>query len=168
MSLHPQDVLVVLKLALTRERYSYARLGRELGLSASQAHQAVKRAILAGFVRPETLKVNRTALLEFIVHGLKYVFPPQRGPLVRGLPTAHSAPPLRSAISDSGTPVVWPDSDGTVRGESLKPLHKGAPAAAKQDEQLYAALALIDAIRAGRARERTLATEKLKDLLAGG
>ena len=160
-----QDVLVAIKLALAGGRIPYAQLATELGLSASQAHQAVRRAAEAGLLQPETLRANRRALEEFLVHGLKYVLPPKRGPLVRGVPTAHSAPPLSDAIVDSGTPVVWPDPEGTVRGEALEPIYKTAPMASRQDPRLYASLALIDAIRAGRTRERKLAEAKLHEIL---
>jgi hypothetical protein len=34
--------------------------------------------------------------------------------------------------------------------------------------RLYEALALLDAVRAGRARERNLAQQKLEELLADG
>ena len=48
-----------------------------------------------------------------------------------------------------------------VRGIEIKPLYKTVPEAAKQDPQLYARLALVDALRDGRARERKLAEEEL-------
>jgi len=67
---------------------------------------------------------------------------------------------------DAGTAVVWPDPEGTVRGESLEPIYKTAPLAARRDPHLYQTLALIDAIRGGRARERKLAEKKLQELLA--
>ncbi len=41
------------------------------------------------------------------------------------------------------------------------PLYKGAPKAALQDPRFYAVLALCDAIRGGRTRERNLAIELL-------
>jgi DNA-binding Lrp family transcriptional regulator len=166
MSLLPQDVLVALKLALEKERPAYAQLAAELGLSPSQAHQSVRRAAESGLLVPGTLQVNRRALEEFLIHGLKYVFPARRGPLARGVPTAHSAPPLDKLIVDDGAPLVWPDSEGMVRGETLEPIYKTAPMAARRDPRLYASLALIDAIRAGRARERKLAAVKLQELLA--
>lgn len=38
-----QDIIVALKLALEESRRSYAELGRELGMSASKVHAAVRR-----------------------------------------------------------------------------------------------------------------------------
>ena len=166
--MHSQDIVIALKLAFDTEELPYVKLGEELGLSASQVHAAVRRAGESGLLFPGTRKVNEQALLEFLVHGLKYVFPAKRGAVVRGMPTAHSAPPLCKTIVDDGTPVVWPDPKGTTRGESLEPLHKIVPGAAKRDSQLYESLSLVDAIRSGRARERKLATKKLEAMLTNG
>lgn len=165
MSLRAQDILVALKLAVAPRPRSYAALSHALGMSPSQVHQAAHRAMDSGLVSRD-LKPNRGALIEFLLHGVKYVFPPRRGPLARGIPTAHWVSPLREAIIDSGPPIVWPVSDGDVRGESLEPIYKSAPFAARQDHRLHQALALVDAIRAGRARERKIAGEKLKELIS--
>jgi hypothetical protein len=54
-----------------------------------------------------------------------------------------------------------------MRGESFKPLYRDAPAAAREDPRLYECLSLFDALRGGRARERTIATEHLTRLLHG-
>lgn len=106
---------------------------------------------------------NRPALQEFILHGLKYVFFPERGELTRGMPTAHAAPPLDAHFPDSGDPPpVWPDPEGSVRGMASAPLYKLAPGAARADPALYELLVLVDAIRGGRARERATAGEELK------
>ena len=99
---------------------------------------------------------------EFLVHGVKYAFPPRRGEITRGVPTAYAAPPLNRHIdAGSDPPPVWPSAEGTVRGASLEPLHKMVPAAVSRDPMLYELLALIDALRDGRARERDLAEREL-------
>jgi hypothetical protein len=51
---------------------------------------------------------------------------------------------------------VWPFPEGEHRGVTLEPLYKSAPAALR-DPFLYELLALIDALREGRVRERKLA-----------
>ena len=48
-----------------------------------------------------------------------------------------------------------------MRGESIGPLHKGVPQAARIDERLYQSLSLLDVILTGRTRERNLAAQKL-------
>jgi hypothetical protein len=78
------------------------------------------------------------------------------------MPTAYAAPPLRDQIAGGGDlPPVWPDPDGDVRGATLEPLHKAVPKAARKDPALHELLALIDALRDGRARERQLAEKEL-------
>jgi len=149
-----------------QEDGSYAHLARELGMVPSEAHAAVRRAKLAGLVT-EDRRGNRVALLEFLIHAVKYVFPPKRGKLTRGIPTAHAAPPLVTLIDSGGEPPpVWPDPEGQVRGESFEPLYRSVPKAARLDPRLYEVLALVDAIRGGRARERALAERLLRERLA--
>ncbi len=162
----PQDVLVALKLAVSKKEYTYAELARALNLSASQVHGAVKRCDKSGLVKRESMRSNREALCEFLIHGAKYVYPPVTGKWQRGMPTAYSASPLSSHISSTGEPVVWPDPEGEMRGEVLHPIHKSVPSAARKDPRLYEALALVDAIRSGRAREREIAAKLLTEILA--
>ena len=168
MLLKPQDIVVLLKLAVHREdRWSYAGLGLALGMSPSEVHAAVRRATQAGLMSAEHHRPNRAALEELLVHGVKYVFAAERGRVTRGVPTAHAAPPLvDDLIADDELPPVWPDPEGTVRGETLEPLYPSVPFASRGDARLYAGLALVDAIRVGRARERKLAERRLHELLA--
>ena len=166
--LKPQDALVLLKLVVAAGAvWTYPSLAESLGMSASEVHAAVGRAKRAGLYDEHRRAPNRKALVEFLVHGLRYVFPAERGPLTRGLPTAHAAPPLNEKIQGNGEPPpVWPDAEGTVRGEELRPLYRSVPGAARRDPALYELLALVDAIRSGRARERKLAVTELEARLA--
>jgi hypothetical protein len=168
VSLKPQDVLVVLKLASRADTaWSYPKLAIELAMSASEVHASVRRATHAGLLQEGTRTVNRRALLEFLVHAVKYVFPPERHGITRGLPTAHAASPLREHFrASSELPPVWADPEGTVRGEALEPLYPSVPQAARADARLYEWLALVDAVRAGRARERELAVKELRSRLS--
>ena len=102
--------------------------------------------------------------MQFLEHGLRYVFPVEQGAFSRGIPTAYAAEPLRSAIQQgSDPPPVWLYAEGTVRGYSLAPLYKRAALADLADPQLYELLSLVDALRDGRARERKLVMEMLKE-----
>jgi len=169
VSLKPQDVVVVLKLVAHSEaEWTYPQLAVDLSMSASEVHASVQRATRSGLLQDNDRHTpNRRALLEFLVHGIKYVFPAQRGRLTRGLPTAHAAPPLRKHFGVSGEPSpVWPEPEGTVRGEEFEPLYRSVPKAARGDQRLYELLALVDAVRGGRARERELAVKELRSRLA--
>lgn len=164
MALRPQDLLVAVKLALG-SRQTYPELARALGLSLSEAHAAVKRATAAGLISPNRT-ANRGPLLDFLVKSTRGAFAPERGPMTRGMPTAYGAPPLNQLVERGAEALpVWPDPDGTERGESFTPLYPSVPRAARQDPKLYEALSLIDALRGGRARDRALAEDHLRRLI---
>jgi hypothetical protein len=169
MVLKPQDVLVILKLvALKQSEWSYNILALELGMSPSEVHAAVKRAIAARLVVRDGDRMfpNIRNLEEFLAHGLRYVFIPEKGELTRGIPTGYAAPPLQDFFSISSEPApVWPDADGEARGEAFSPLYKSVPKAVREDRNLYELLVLVDAIRGGRAREREIALKEIRKRL---
>jgi len=155
------DIVVLLKLLITESGKTYAQLSQELGISASEIHAAVRRSMEAGLINSKAQIPLRKPLEEYLLHGVRYAFPAKLGSLARGMPTAYAAPPLSSRISSDDLPPVWPDPEGTVRGLALEPLYRTVPRAAKSDPKLYELLALVDAIRVGRARDRKLAEEEL-------
>lgn len=163
--LKPQDVYVVLKIVSDGSPLApYAQLASELVMSASKVHACVKRAQTCRLLHGSQLynRPNIAAVEEFLVHGLKCVFPSERGELTRGVPASYAAEPLRSLIAPGTEPMpVWAIDDGDVRGVSFAPLYKTAPIAALRDPRFYAYLALADALRDGRARERKLAETAL-------
>jgi len=211
MQLKPQDFLVALKLvAWGDQRWTYARLAQQLGLSASEAHGAVKRGLQAGLLlqnrvaleqptagddaalgvqepagiyRVNRKRVRRPAqaqgdaaadnpvrphahnLAEFALHGAKYAFPGVRLPLAVGVPTSHSAPAFAGVFAPGSADFVWPHPNGVVRGVGVEPLHPCVPFAAMQDAKLYELLALFDALRVGKARERGMALDRLQALI---
>ncbi len=169
MVLKPQDVLVLLKLvSLGRARWSYNGLAADLGMSPSEVHAAVKRAVAARLATPrdDLVAPVTSALKEFLTHGVQYAFVPERGAPTRGMPTAYAAPPLRDELAPSSDlPPVWPDPEGEVRGLAFSPLYKAAPRAARKDPKLYELLVLVDAVRGSGARERALAVRLLEERL---
>jgi hypothetical protein len=112
--------------------------------------------------------VIRRNLAEFALHGARYAFAPERLPVGPGVPTSHSAPAFAGVFAAGHEPLVWPDAHGAVRGEGLMPLHPSVPGAALRDAALYELLALFDALRAGRARERGMAVVRLQALIDPG
>lgn len=113
--------------------------------------------------------VNAPALLEFLVHGAKYLYPGVMRGEARGIPTAWGRPPLSELLAptDQGIPV-WPDPLGPIRGIGVEPLHSIVPEAARRDEALAEKLALVDAIRLGDPRQRALAEDELSKALGLG
>jgi hypothetical protein len=168
VKLKAQDVLVLLKLAVSRGReWTYQQLAEQLGMSPSEVHAGVKRARAAGLVDPEGKRPVRKALEELLLHGVKYLCPPERGAPARGMPTCHAAPFAAGVFGgDDEPPPVWPCPDGEVRGNSLAPLYRAVPAAAARDEDLYRLLVLVDLVRAGKAREREWAEAEIRKALA--
>jgi hypothetical protein len=164
-----QDIAVLLKLSLQEgPRVMSKKLSQELFVPPSEISKSLYRCKESGLLYWTDLekRVNRPALMEFLAHGMRYVFPPEKGGLVRGIPTAAAAEPLKSHfLNDGEPPPVWPFSEGTVRGLSFAPLFKFAPKASLLDNRFYELLALCDAIRGGRTRERTLATDLLRKAL---
>lgn len=172
MVLKPQDIVISLKLLVLDGRsWTYVLLAHELAMSASEINAGVKRARIAQLLSPPTTEKgnplpNRRALLEFLIHGIRYAFPPDRGELTRGMPTGYAAAPLcREFIYPDDLPPVWPSPEGKVRGVSFSPLYPTVPKAAAADQELYELLALVDAVRGGRARERDLAAKELRKRL---
>jgi DNA-binding Lrp family transcriptional regulator len=162
----PQDIVVALKLALGAPDMSYANMGKALGMSASEVHAAVRRLIEARLLDPETKKIRLTALRNFLVHGVPYAFPANPKEVTRGMPTAWAAPAMSEKISSGDQlPPVWPDPEGQVQGASVQPLYSSVPGAARRDPELYHLLALVDALRMGRARERAFAEKEIAERL---
>lgn len=183
-----QDIVVLLKLVSLQEQeeqnwpgqpqwafqgespYSVRTLGAFLGISKSEINAAIKRSLSSGLAikdrqtgRPSP---NRRNLHNFIVHGLKFVFPAKPGSMTRGIPTAFAAPMLKNLLVSAGEYIyVWPSAEGKDMGQSVEPLFKSVPEAVQRDERLYEYLALVDAIRLGNQREAGLAGERLSERL---
>lgn len=213
MQLKPQDFLVALKLvAWGEQRWTYARLAQELGISVSEAHACIKRGLQAGLLvqnyqaldaasvalsvqeptaiyrvaRRKRLRADASdgedaqskvatadnpvrphskQLAEFALHGARYAFAADKTPSTIGVPTSHSAPAFAGVFAPGSEDFVWPHPNGTKRGVGVEPLHPSVPFAAMQDPKLYEMLALFDALRVGRARERGMALERLQALI---
>lgn len=167
MDLKPQDLLVLLKAAAhPPQRWTYASLGEALAMSASETHASVKRAVASGLAvapsRGEWSPVHSN-LLEFALHGVRYVWPAMPGPVKRGVPTAFGAEPLASQLTVTpGEAPVWAHPTGSAKGPTLSPIYRTAPQAALADPALHRLLALLDALRTGRARERSLASKLME------
>jgi hypothetical protein len=167
MSLKSQDIVIILKLiTLGERRWSYPSLAKELFISPSGIYEGIMRAVESRLIDSTKKKPHMAAVEEFLIHGAKYVFPARRGAITRGMPTSYAGPPLNSEIVQTTEyPPVWPYARGEVRGYEFTPLHECVPQAAEKDFRLYELLALLDAIRGGRAREAALAVKAIRDRL---
>ena len=163
--MRPLDVVVLLKIiALDHSEWYMKDLAYSLGISQSEISESVHRSVVSGLIHRDKKSINYRALLEFLEFGLRYVFPLQPGYAARGMPTAHSALPLRLKVRTSKL-FVWPDASGKLYGRSAKPLHPGVPAACREDERLYRLVALSDAVRSAGSRYFDIAVSELKRLI---
>lgn len=150
--------------------YTARALEQETGISKSQINVVLNRCYDVGLAKKDrhlgVPRANRRALFDFIIYGLKYVFPVKPRELTRGISTAFAAPVLKEKLMSAGEFVlVWPDARGSAKGQRIEPLFKSANFAVRRDPEMYALLALVDAIRVGQPREVNLATELLKKRL---
>jgi hypothetical protein len=164
--MRPQDIVILLKI-IAKDGMSWQNkeLSEELFISASEVSESLKRSGFARLIDMEKKKkVFRQSLMEFLQHGIRFVFPVEPGTIVNGMPTAHSHPFMRTHFS-SESDYVWPDPRGYDRGLSIEPLYKNQVKAAELDTSLYQMLALVDVIRVGRVRETIVAVDKLKTMI---
>ena len=165
--LKPQDVLILLKVVTYEdEPFAMKDLATSLHVSPSEVTLALERCKNSGLIDSNKQRVQKLSLFEFLVHGMKYVFPVQLGRKVRGILTAYSASPIKEQIVlGKDDMVVWPCSKGNSRGYSVTPLYKTIPEAVLEDDKLYELLAIIECLRLGRRREVEIATNELKKRL---
>ena len=161
--MRPHDIAILLKIASKGQQNWYMKdLAYELGISASEISESINRSAISGLISNNKKTLNKLALIDFLKSGLRYVYPQQPGAMVRGIGTAHSAPPLNDQIM-SEEPFVWPFAKGNIRGQAIEPLHPKIPEACLRDSKYYELMALTDAIRVGKAREQNLAVEMIKE-----
>lgn len=165
-TLLPADVAVALYLA-REPGVTYAALAEGLGVSNSVAYRSVQRLEKGALLVPEERRIMAEPLWKFLVHGVPHAFFTEPGPETFGVPTAHSAPPLSDEFG-SDRPVVWSSVEGSARGAAVEPLLKQAPQYPDRQPELYRALALVDALRIGQARERERAAQLLRKYLRLG
>ena len=168
--LKPQDILVLLRMALPSSReefFNQFNLAHELGMVPSEISRLLQTCYQVKLVNDVSKRVNTANLIEFLVHGLKYVFPAKLGPPTIGVPTAWGVKGLFPLISAENRPV-WPHIHGEVSGYSVEPLYKSIPelvVSHQINEKLYFALAAVDTVRIGEGRERQMAVNYLMQVL---
>jgi predicted transcriptional regulator len=160
--MRPHDVVILLKIVALKDQHWFAKnLAQTLNISASEVSESLNRSKLASLISADKKQVMKKNLMDFLEHGLKYVYPVKPGAIQRGMATAYNAPPLNKYIQGDEH-YVWPYGHGEQRGQTIEPFHHNVPEACKNDPKLYELLALVDAIRLGRAREQQLAMDELR------
>jgi DNA-binding Lrp family transcriptional regulator len=162
------DLLVLLKLAAaTGASASVRALAAELGISKSAVANSLNRLAELELTKGEAAsrRVNKLAARDLLEHAVRWLAPAKVGDWELGLPTAHSEEHLAARLRGDADPVVLPLAHGPLRGRAIPPVHPQAPAAAARDPRLHRLLAIVDALRIGRAREREIAASELRQCL---
>lgn len=186
--LKPQDVVLLLKLLANSDhlKWPQAQMARELCVSVSEVNAGIKRLIASGLLiiaSPALISLDELrkrlqseqqidrlyqpilkACEEFLVSGVKYMFPAKLGEMTRGIATSYAAPVLKRYIHIGADPIpVWPYAEGEEKGMSLEPLYPSVPKSISlfPDTKFYDLLCLVDTLRQGNVRERTQASKIL-------
>lgn len=163
--IRPQDLIILLQIINVKDEYWLAKdIAQQLHLSASFVSESLERSIFSGLLSENKKRVNRKALYELLIYGLKYIFPVKPQALVKGIATAHSYSEFKNEFS-SNIEYVWKSDDGDIIGQEIEPLYEKQVIAAQNDVQLYKNLALIDLIRTGNKREISFAENELKKII---
>ena len=154
--MRPQDIVILLKIISLQGKSWYNKdIASALRISNSEVSESLNRSAIVGFIDPEKRKIQRERLLEFLVYGLKYVFPAVPGRLLRGMPTGYSAPVLKDDfIVDD--PFIWPAKGQRKKGIAIEPLYHTVPQASQKDPFLYDLLSLTDALRIGERNQQVV------------
>lgn len=160
--MRPQDIVVLLKIiSMGDYKWRNIDIANAIGISPSEISEALNRCKFAKLIDSKKRKININSFTEFLIYGLKYVFPTEPGAIVKGTPTAHSASPIKEHISSDADIYVWPNAKGTHRGQAIEPLYKTLPKIVHEDKLFYELLTIVDTIRVGRAREIKIAIDEL-------
>jgi len=163
--MRPQDVPILLKIvALKDAHWQLQPLSNMLRISMSEISESLNRSRTAGLIDFKKKRPNKLALMEFLEHGLKYVFPQEPGPVTKGILTAHSHSFMKQFIK-SDENYIWPSFEGKFMGQTIEPFYGRQVEAVKDDPDLYKLLALTDVLRVGRVREVEIAKEELRKII---
>lgn len=161
--MRPQDLVILIELLVNPDGSNLKKdLASRLFISQSEVSESINRSILSGLVSDKG-KVYRQSFLEFIRYGFKYIFPAKPGGMVHGWATAHSHPFMQKKF-ESQVMYVWEDFKGPDYGLSIDPLFVKQTQAIKDNTNLYKALALLDVLRVGKAREIPVAINELEKM----
>ena len=161
------DIFVLSGVLANADAWTYRSLAADLGVPHPVVQRALSRSQAAGLYVSERRAVHVPHFEEFAVHALRFVVPGELGAIVPGVPAAWAAEPVSSSIRSAGDdlPPVWPYARGRVRGQALEPLHPAAPEAVRGWPELGELLSILDSLRTGDVRVRTVAQELLQGAL---
>lgn len=160
----PADIFVLSGLLTHQGDWTYRHLAAKLHVPHPVVQRGLDRAERSGLYSERQRAVHIPHFEEFALHALRFIAAAHLGGIVPGLPAAWAAQPLSDRIHSSGeSPPVWPAASGRIRGQALDPLHPAAVKAAPGWPELSELLCLLDGLRAGDLRVRSVAADLLSD-----
>lgn len=162
--MRPQDIMVLLKMVdYGNQEWQNVDLAKSLDLSQAEVSNVLERCRIARLVNDNKRRVNTVSLLEFLQHGLPFVFPAITSAPKRGVLTGVSSEPMASLIVSDKDKFVWPFPKGNARGISVSPLYSTVPEVSQRDPGMHELLSLVDCLRMGKVREKEIATKLLSE-----
>jgi len=162
------DIMVLLALSKGGEGWSLRMLSEATQLPHAAAQRSVNRLAESGLYERERKCLNKVQASEFLLHSVKFLWPARLGGEARGIPTAWDAPVFEKDFERNvGVRMVWPHPYGEARGIALVPIHRLMPEVARQDPDMYERFALLDGLRIGDARLRSVSARQLAEKLDG-
>lgn len=161
------DIYVLAGLSSHADEWTFRSLAERLHVPHSVVQRALSRAEEAHLYLPARRTVHLPHFEEFGVHAVRFVAPAHLGALVPGVAAAWAASPMVERVRSSSDepPPVWPHAHGAVRGQAIEPLHPAAPEAVAAWPEFGEMLSLLDSLRAGDARVRSVAAELFAERL---
>ncbi|MBL0019144.1 MAG: hypothetical protein IPP17_22645 [Bacteroidetes bacterium] len=84
--MRPQGIVLLLKIvAKDGMEWRMKDLLAELMISSSEATESIERSVTAGLSSDGKKHMMKGALKEFLVHGIRYMFPVRARDMVRGM-----------------------------------------------------------------------------------
>ena len=169
--LKPQDIVIALKILSSTRNINQKSIANELCMSGSEISAGVKRLIasqLAIKSEDNEIHIIKQNMLNFLIYGIKHVFPAEQGSPTIGIPTSYSSPLFSNILANKNSlGFVWPSPDGNEKGISFKPLYSSVPKSITKfkNTQLYNLLTIVDVLRSEQGRRFLTACDMLKKIL---
>lgn len=164
--LKPQDIVVLGKLVTDEVWPTQKEIANALELSQSEISHSLKTLEQVGLINISQKRINKLAVLEFIVHAIKFFYPSEKQGIGRGIKVGPSYSYFSKRVHSDEFDYVWPDPDGEAKGVIVSPLLTRFSKTIKENEKLLLFLNVIEVFRGlGGVRHQQEAQKALKELI---
>jgi hypothetical protein len=162
----PQDIVILGKLLSEKVWPSQTEIGISLKLSQAEVSHALKTLGYVGLINLPTKKINKLAVIEFITHALKYLYPIEKSGTGRGILIGPSSSIFKGRVHSDEYSYIWPDPNGESKGIIVNPLIPQLTASIMENKILYNFLNIVEIFRGlGGVRHLQEAHKLLRDIL---